>query len=113
MGKFNQMVVEMSENAAYVSDEVFLQTTKSEVVTLVTLYVDSKKEYIYAVDNSNFIRKMKIDKDDKTEARIVFAKAKSLINQPVIFQTRDTIDRFGNIRKWKNSNWFCDIIGVE
>jgi hypothetical protein len=113
MGKFNQMVVEMSENASYVSDEVFLGTSKSEVTVLSTLYVDSKKEYIYAVDDKNIIRKMKIDKDDKTEARIVFAKAKSLINKPVIFLTRDTIDRFGNIRKWKNSNWFCDIIGVE
>jgi len=113
MGKFNQMVVEMSENSSYVSDEVFLGTYKSEVVTLTTLYVDSKKEYIYAIDDQKFIRKMKIDKEDKTEARIVFAKAKSLLNQPVVFLTRDTIDRFGNIRKWKNSNWFCDIIGVE
>ena len=90
-----------------------LETTQSEVVVLQTIYVDSKKEYIYAVDNNNFIRKMKIDNEDKTEARIVFAKAKSLINQKVIFCTRDTIDRFGNIRKWKNTNWFCDIIGVE
>lgn len=90
-----------------------LEMTQSEIVTLATVYVDSKKEYIYAVDNNNFIRKMKIDKEDKTEARIVFAKAKSLINQKVIFCTRDTIDRFGNIRKWKNTNWFCDIIGVE
>ena len=113
MGKFNQMSVELAANNSYVSDEVFLGTYKSEVVVLSSLYVDSKKEYIYAVDDKKFIRKMKIDQSDKTEARIVFAKAKSLINQPVVFITRDTVDRFGNIRRWKNTNWFCDIIGVE
>jgi hypothetical protein len=103
----------MSQSIVRSFSSTELETTKSAVTVLQTVYVDSKKEYIYAVDQENFIRKMKIEKDDKTEARIVFAKAKSLINQPVVFLTRDTIDRFGNIRKWKNTNWFCDIIGVE
>ena len=115
MGQSSKMFLDLTTNRAFVSgyEDELINVTKSEVVVLSMVYVDSKKEYIHCVDDQKFIRKMKIDPKDKTEARIVFAKAKSLINQPVVFKTRDTIDRFGNIRKWKNSNWFFDIISAE
>jgi hypothetical protein len=115
MGQSSKMFLDLTTNRAFVSgyEEELINVTKSEEVVLTMVYVDSKKEYIYAVDDKEFIRKMKIDQKDKTEARIVFAKAKSLIGKPVYFKTRDTVDRFGNIRKWKNSNWFFDIISSE
>ena len=112
MGKFKEMVINQSE-LAYVADEPIINTYKSEVVVLQSMYVDKNKEYIYCTDSTGTIRKMKIDPKDKTEARIVFAKAKGLIGKPVVFLTRDTVDRFGNIRRWKNTNWFCDIIEAE
>ena len=79
------------------------ELTWSNVEILRAVYVNSEKEYIFCIDDNNHIRRMKISRD-KDLARIVYAKAKSCINKPVIFGAADG---------WSPDEWFADISEVE
>lgn len=110
MGKFNQMSVELSSINTYVSPETMLKTKKSNPIHLRAVYCTSSQDYIYTIDDNNVIRRMKIDSNgDRTLARIVYAKAKSLVNKKVVFLTTDTIDKRGKHQEWDNNVWFCDV----
>lgn len=79
------------------------ELTWSDVEVLRAVYVNSEKQFIFTIDDNNHIRRMKISRD-KDLARIVYAKAKSLINKPVVFGAADG---------WSPTEWFADISEVE
>ena len=75
----------------------------SGVTILRAVYVNTEKEYIFCVDDNNHIRRMKISRD-KDLARIVYAKAKSCVDKPVVF---------GAVDGWSPDEWFTEINEVE
>lgn len=99
MSKMNTLSQELYNESA-----VNLSTMEwSDVTILRAAYVNSEKEYIFCIDDNNTIRRMKISRD-KDLARIVYAKAKSLINKPVVF---------GAVDGWSPDEWFSDLSEVE
>ena len=71
----------------------------SDDTILRAVYVNSTREYVYTIDDNNTIRRMKISRD-ATLARIVYAKARTLVDKHVCF---------GATGGWSPNEWFSEI----